>query len=346
MSDPLRFDIALLDRCLAGAASDADRVAVQAWSASDPRNAALLAAVQAHALSSAAPVDTDSSWRELRARLAQDAVTQPTASLADYRGRPPSTNDATRISTPGWSERRGRVARIAAAIVLAVGGTTLWQRTHSSMHELSAPLARRRTITLDDGTKVVLAPGSRLQWRGTLREGAREIALDGEAYFDVVHDAARPFRVRAGRGLAEDIGTRFVVRAWPELAATEVAVEEGVVALSVNTRRTDAPRTVLRAGTIGRISAAGTVAVAAEGDAALAWMHDELVFDDTPLDEALPAISRWYDVELRADSTLRGRRLTARFTQQPLPDLLAALSLALDAQVDRQGSVVIFRPSH
>ncbi len=55
--------------------------------------------------------------------------------------------------------------------------------------------------------------------------------LEGEGYFEVTHDARRPFRVHAGDALTEDLGTRFVVRAYPELAAVDVAVAEGVVSL-------------------------------------------------------------------------------------------------------------------
>ena len=62
--------------------------------------------------------------------------------------------------------------------------------------------------------------------------GTREVELEGEAYFAVVHDAARPFAVRAHGAVATDVGTAFDVRAYPEDAGARIAVTEGAVAVT------------------------------------------------------------------------------------------------------------------
>ena len=103
---------------------------------------------------------------------------------------------------------------------------------------------------------------------------------------------------------------------------------------------------VLYAGQFGRLARNGEVEVVAGGESSLAWAHEGLAFDDTPLSEALPALSRWYDVELRADSTLASRRLTARFANQSLSEMLDALSVALTTRVVREGRVVVLSPLH
>jgi ferric-dicitrate binding protein FerR (iron transport regulator) len=67
------------------------------------------------------------------------------------------------------------------------------------------------------------------------------------------------------------------------------------------------------------------------------------VFDATPLADALPELSRWYDVEIRVfDAELRSRPFTGRFRDESLSDVLDALSLALSARYERGGRVITF----
>jgi transmembrane sensor len=150
--------------------------------------------------------------------------------------------------------------------------------------------------------------------------------------------------VHSRNAVAEDIGTRFVVRGWPELAAVDVAVEEGIVALSDSVQPRADRATVLRAGQRGRLAAGGVI-VSTDADAALAWTHGQLVFDNQPLSEVLPAIGRQFDVEIRADAALTGRRLSARFAARSLDAVVNAVALSLDARVERSGRVITLTPA-
>lgn len=313
----------LLDRVLAGEASAAEQAQAAEWAAADPRRAALLRGVPDQLTTPA--VDTDAAWAALSARL--DApVVRPITSAPSMR-RP---------------ARWPRVAAAAALVLAAIGG---WRALAPSTIELVAPTGQRVSRTLPDGSTITLAAGSRARWSRDFGAATREVQLDGEGYFDVVHDTTRPFRVRARDGVAEDVGTRFVVRAWPELPHLEVAVEEGIVALADTAQARSARGTLLSAGQRGVLTDDGRVAVSTDVDEALGWIRGELVFDDTPLREALPAIGRWYGVTLTADATMADRRLTARFAQQPLEQLLEALGLALNARVRRDGTSITLAPN-
>ncbi|MFN5201222.1 MAG: FecR family protein, partial [Gemmatimonas sp.] len=234
-----------------------------------------------------------------------------------------------------------RVTGAAAALVIALGGVATWQATRGG--SIAAPLGRDVTAQLPDGSRVTLSAGSRLRWGGRFGRGARDVALEGDGYFDVVHDEARPFRVRTRNAVAQDVGTRFVVRAWPELPEVDVAVEEGVVALMDTLRPPMEQATLLHAGQRGRLRESGVV-VTSDVASALAWMRGELVFDESPLTEVLPAIGRRFDVSVTADAALAGRRLTARFAAQSLDDVLTALRLSLGVRVERSGRTVHLTP--
>ena len=216
-----------------------------------------------------------------------------------------------------------------------------------SRHTAEAPLGQRVSLTLPDGSVMTLAAGSRASWPRRFSGEQREVVVDGEAFFDVVHDSAVPFRVRVRDAVAEDVGTRFLVKGWPELTQVEVVVEEGVVALSdsvaIRTMPVEA-RTHLRAGERGRLQPDGSIAVATGRAGESAWLQGELSFTDAPLAEVLPVLSRWYNVTLTADPAVLSRRVTARFVTQPLPQLVASLQLALGLRTTQRGSTITLTP--
>lgn len=332
MTDDTDFDPLLLDRYLAGDLPPADRARVERWLQAHPRDAQLLREAPRASLGAAQAADTDAAWQALSARLGAASPDD----LAARRRR------AARGTAPGapapWLRR---VTRVAAALVLAVGGVATWQATRGG--SITAPLGRDVTALLPDGSRVTLAAGSRVRWEGSFGRAARDIALEGEGHFDVVHDEARPFRVRTRNAVAQDVGTRFVVRAWPELPAVDVAVEEGVVALMDTLRPRMERATLLQAGQRGRLHPTG-VLVTTDVESAMAWMRGELVFDDSPLAEVLPAIERRFAVTVTADPALADRRLTARFAAQSLDEVLAALRVALGVRVVTSGRSVSLAP--
>jgi transmembrane sensor len=335
MTDEPPFDLILLDRYLAGDASPADRERVEVWLQSHPGTAQLLRELPRAATGDAQHAQTDASWQSLSARI------RAAGSGDDLSERRAQVVAAAHMRRPApWLRR---ASAVAAVLLLMVGGVATWRATRGG--SLDAPRGRDVTATLPDGSRLTLSAGSRATWSSSFGKKSRDITLQGQALFDVVHDATRPFRVHTRDAVAEDIGTRFVVRAWPELASVEVAVEEGLVALSDSLHpRTDST-TVLHAGQLGRLDATGQVVVTTDADVALALTRGELVFDNRLLTEVLPAISRRFDVDIRADGALAERRLSARFAAQSLDEVLNALALSLDVRLARSGRSITLTPA-
>jgi transmembrane sensor len=280
--------------------------------------------------------ETEHAWQVLQARMA--GMARESATVVGTIA-PAASAPAVRRKPQWWS--------YAAAALLTVGAVGLWQRLSPARDVVNAPLGQRVAVTLPDGSSITLAAGSTASWVRGFRGGAREIMLDGEAFFDVVHDDQRPFLVRARDGVAQDVGTRFIVRAWPELAQVEVAVEDGIVAFADSAAARTKPvsqRVQLHAGQRGRLAGDGSVAVRRADSAAFSWLTGTLAFADAPANEAIAVIGRWYGVQIAVDPTLASRRLTARFVSQPLPQLLDALALALGAKVERRGMQITLTP--
>jgi transmembrane sensor len=244
---------------------------------------------------------------------------------------------------------------LAASLAVAVSGTLLmkypaWQRAIDPPAVAPLRVAQtvrggRQELRLADGTHVVLGPASTLRYPADFGAASRDVELTGEAFFEVIHDAAHPFRVRAGHAEAEDIGTAFGVRAYPEDSVVRVTVKEGSVSLGASTQGATA-RAVLTPGQLGALARGKTTAVVTRVnvDASLAWMNGRLAFDETPLSEVLAQLGRWYDAPFRlADPSLASRTLTASFSTESLPDVLSALAPVLDVRFERVADTVVVR---
>jgi transmembrane sensor len=201
------------------------------------------------------------------------------------------------------------------------------------------------SVSLPDGSQVVLAPGSRLAVAAGYGGTHRELRLDGVARFTVRHDAARPFVVRVADAEVRDLGTVFTVRRRVG-GDVAVAVTEGVVALRGARAAAADPGVVLDAGDRGTVAADGQVAVERGGAAAedLGWTEGRLAFRDAPLDEVREGLRRWFGVTLRVDDpALAGRHLTASFQGEPLARVREVLALALGATAELRGDTLVLR---
>ncbi len=282
----------------------------------------------------------------------------------------PLTLRRPRVSSRG-SWNRGAMG-IAAALALAAAGAVGWRVIAGRwpMHvgtyageavpqqTVATSRGQRATITLSDGTRIILGAESTVRYARDF--GARErrdVYLDGQAYFEVAHDTAHPFAVHTSKGVAEDLGTNFVVTAYPTSPDMQVVVASGQVRLgrrlssksdssSAVRERSTGPLT-LGPGELGVIDSSGSLSRSRVADlsAHLDWTRGELVFRGVPLGEALPAISRWFDMQIvLGDTSLARRRLVATFGPHSGRDVVRLISLAVNARYEVRGDTAVLLP--
>lgn len=340
--DPLEW--VPLQRVIAAEASADERAAVDAWIAAEPGRAELVSAWRAvfTATRSVQPAfDTDAAWA--RTGIHESAGTDGWAARA--------LASRSALVASRWSPaRRFAPAAVAAAlaIVAVVAGMDLVQHSGSSWHEYATRRGERETVRLADGTEFTLAPASRLRVPFAYTTGDRSVRLDGEAYFRVVHDTRHPFSVRANNLIVTDIGTAFDVRAYAsDKAIGRVAVVDGTVGVRVwggvaGLRIGRAPET-LSAGDVGVVTdTAVHVTRSPDIGRFVAWMQGGLVFNDTPLRDAVRDLERAYDIDIAiSDSTLLSQPITARFSAEPVDQVLEAVTVAVGAQYHRTGRRVV-----
>lgn len=353
-------DWALLARYLAGECTAAERSALQRWLAEDPSRPGELAALR-DAWERAATLPprsrVDAMWNRLAARMHPATGVAGGARAPDSTVRPTPRRPTPVIALLPHREPARRVWRVAAGLaaglVLSIGALSTWQRSIAKggipaeppTKEFATAPGQRATIRLADGTRVELGFASRLSVR-PFENGRRELRLEGEAAFDVVHDAARPFLVHAGNAVTEDLGTSFAIRAYPDDAGVRVVVMSGRVALRPRTPSAPAEtdETVLGPGQLGRLDATGRIEVRSGVDTTeyLGWLSGRVVFDNARLDEVAEELERRFDVPIRiAEPAIAARRVTIDMPTRSLAEVLDAAVVPLGLRSRRDGSTIV-----
>lgn len=210
-----------------GESGAAEREAFADWIASSPLHVRelLLASMLDRELSRPGVLD----GFDIDAVIARATAGDKVVSLHDRapRERRPGRHRVQPRSVVRWA----RVASIAAVALLGVASWFGMRQYAGSGVDYATAIGEQRSITLADGTIAALAPDSRISvdfsW------GVRSVRLrQGQAQFDVTHDAARPFRVYAGANLIQDVGTVFSVNRLP--SGTIVAVTQGSVQITAS----------------------------------------------------------------------------------------------------------------
>ena len=324
-------------RYLAGESSASEAAAVRSWLEANPRDRELVHRLDAVAsLEPPANVDVEAALQRVHRKLA--AAERPALRLergGASRSTKPAPNRVRSITAIA-----GLAAAAGAAFAIVQSRLTVREPVSAPAKHYVAGTGKTDSVVLADGSRVILGPQSTLEVPGTFGAGERTVRLTGDAYFDVRHDASRPFSVRAGSAVIQDIGTTFTIESDGADVAT-VSVVEGSVSLK---RENAATGVVLGAGDRGSLGAAGDAVV--ERNAVrpedTAWISGRLSFRDAPLARVAAEVQRWYGVTLRvADSSLLQRRVTTSFEGEPADKVLQILELTLGAPITRTGDTAV-----
>jgi ferric-dicitrate binding protein FerR (iron transport regulator) len=218
-----------------------------------------------------------------------------------------------------------------AAVAVAVAGIFLWRSmdTHATarIHEQSLPAARiqprpedmiaytgKDVVRLPDNTEVTLNSGTILEMTKTFGDSHREVTLRGEAYFDVHHDAAKPFIIRANGVTVKVLGTAFNVRAYPGSKLVKVTVVRGLVQVGSEKQVYSLVRP--HEGISVELATNEFTMHDANLTQTLDWRKDFLIFERTSLAEVLTKVDKKYNTHLEVTryEQLKDCPLTASFS--------------------------------
>ena len=341
-------DWEVIARYFAGECTPDEAAAVRQWLEAHPAEAAALGSLNdaTGLLASATPPDLD-----VEAALKRIVERRDAANVIAIDSQLPARRMPARVAVPARRWRPVALRAAAAAVVLIGGG--LWWHSRQTGGYIPASIAQtfatnvgqRDSVRLADGTRVLLAPESRLSVAIGYGNTVREVELTGEAYFDVRHDAARPFVVHAGGAAIRDLGTTFTVRVGGD-QGVRVAVTSGSVSLAPATASPN-DAIVLRPGDAGTLAPDGRTLVERGGttEPDTAWTNGRLVFREAPLSSVRSEMRRWYGIDLVIDSAFAARHVSMTFDGESADRVLQVIALSLGAEVQRQGSTAVIKPA-
>jgi len=230
-------------------------------------------------------------------------------------------------------------AAVAAILVIAIGAFYLLKSLPAGSSEKIALLSTDNIVhqILPDGSEIWLNRNSSLTFEYG-REKNRTCILSGEAFFQVKHDSLHPFEIVTRAAIVRVLGTSFNVKTITRSNETEVLVSEGKVSLTpVNS---SVQSVILPSGSYAKANPGSVVERKDKFVRTnyLSWKTRILVFRDTPLDSALADIEQCYGITFdHAGTDISGYKLTARYVDEQLPDVLAVLQATLGLSIEFSG---------
>ena len=152
------------------------------------------------------------------------------------------------------------------------------------------------SLVLSDGTKVWLNSSSTLHCPAVFEGDQRRVELRGEGYFEVRHDAKKPFSVQLPDGsLVKDLGTRFNIHAYGDEQAIRTTVLEGSVLVEAKGKELS-----LVPGEQAEYSTQEELTRHAKVDLphTVAWKEEKFLLEATPISAIMKQVERWYGAEI------------------------------------------------
>jgi ferric-dicitrate binding protein FerR (iron transport regulator) len=311
----------LLVKYLLGETTDEEAAQVQAWTAEQPANARYYADFtliweESRKLARASKVNTDDAWARFQDRIAAE-------------GKP------KRIPL-------GKTAMgIAAGVAILIAGSMLYFLLNRSSEILVVRSGDAiQVLKLSDGTVVTLNRKSVFRYPEQFKGGQRDVSLEGEAFFEVAPDKARPFTITANEAQVSVVGTSFNVKSRD--TATEVIVATGIVEVS---RQQEAIRLLPNEAATVYQGRAGILKRKTDDQLYSYYRTHEFVCINTPLHRLADILSEAYNVRIEIpDPALRNLQLTVTFKDESLTEVLRVIEETLNIHATQTGDRIVFAP--
>ncbi|WP_163379181.1 FecR family protein [Cyclobacterium sp. SYSU L10401] len=197
---------------------------------------------------------------------------------------------------------------------------------------------QKATITLKDGSKVHLNVSSKLSFPDQFGSDERKVSLEGEAFFEIAHDASRPFVVEVNEVETKVLGTAFNVNAYRD-HKVEIAVASGSVGVRENQNIREGmeqylvlrPRQMAVVDKINHNVSVESIDI----DHYLAWRSESISFDLLPFDRVVERLEEVYSMEIELEGYKEGDCLVrANYINRSLYHVLYSLKNVVEFEYE------------
>lgn len=266
-------------------------------------------------------------WLEMQLRESENVMDEAQQiRILENIHRKIDKQNQKKFAFPSWLKNAAAIALVlitTGSIFYAIRSNKSEPTYYSSVEAMRG---QKSNITLPDGTKVILNSESTLKYNTDFNQKSREIALDGEAFFEVAKNTNLPFVVEVGNLSIKAVGTAFNVRAYSNENIVSTTLTEGKVSVKtpyetmdlIPNERMEFSRDEKKLEKIQLENA----------KLSLGWLNDQLSFENTTLAVVASNLSRIYNIEIELSSeSIKQQRFTGIISNNSLQSVLRILSL-------------------
>jgi len=196
-------------------------------------------------------------------------------------------------------------------------------------------------MTLADGSRVWLNAGSSITYPVAFTGNDRKVQITGEGYFEIAHNASKPFFVTNGDVQVKVLGTHFNVNAYEDEDAVRVTLLKGSVMVSGPSSAVKIkPGQQALSLSKGRLTTRDNIDL----DAIMAWKNGRFVFNGTDVQTTMRQIARWYDVEIVYEGNVKGFFKGSINRKENVSEILKLLGMTDEVHFKLEGRKIIVTP--
>lgn len=201
---------------------------------------------------------------------------------------------------------------------------------------LVVPKGNFYKLTLEDGTHVWINANSQLKFPIKFKDNERRVYLEGEAYFEVAHEAGRPFFVESKGNEVKVLGTHFNINAYGTNVRTTLSSGRVQVSHSGNV-------VVLEPGEYANLVGEQLRKGKADLEHDLSWHNNQFYFKKETIVEIASTLSKWYDIQVKFKKDVALDKVyTGNFKRDvKLSEVLEMLTYVCDLKFEFQGKELI-----
>lgn len=211
--------------------------------------------------------------------------------------------------------------------------------------EYRTPPGVKSTLTLQDGSKVMLNSGSSIRYVKNFESTQRHLYLEGEAYFEVAKDSLRPFSVITDGVRTTALGTAFNISAYED-EDINVSLVEGKVAVKLDVEATT--QIALDKGERLKVNSESGEMKKGQFDTelTLAWTKRKIIFQQVKMKDAIRVLENWYGVKFDLKNQPKtDLYIYGVFDDQILENVLEGLSYSarFEYKIDQDEVEIFFK---
>lgn len=230
------------------------------------------------------------------------------------------------------------------AVKKTADGVVVYQADQTTgdpvFNQINTPSGGQFHIVLADGTNAWLNASSSISFPTSFPGSTRVVEITGEVYFEVAHNAAKPFLVKSNGQSVEVLGTHFNINAYTNEPVMKTTLLQGSIRISSGGKSN-----LLHPGQQASVSKNNIDVGPVDTDQAVGWKNGDFIFDNEDLQTVMRQVSRWYNVDVVYKNKTEFQKFYGTISRtKKLSEILKALEMNQNVHFKTEGRTIEVMP--